>query len=923
MSNSYKSIKQLVEEIPSLSSYLQDEGIYYAHTALNRTPETLAEHLDLVNVYFVYLVEEHGLDVVIDGLLKDYLSDMDIENQCIGETIKKQFVNAIGFHDHGKVNENFQANSRKMNNSHFYGKEIKDSVLSTNHSLLSAFIYLSKEIEEVRHMPVGKERNALIATAFFLSYSIYKHHSSSLDDNMDETLEMRYLFINRDRVEVLDFLANYLTNFGFDIPKAIVACIGNKMVLKSILDVNTNSEVLHSLLKLNFSLLTASDYLATNEYNTRMELDGVFQQSVFTPARIDQLYTYVCKSEKLGQTKVNFNAITYQELEGYKIKNPKEQSGQNLNILRKEMGIEVIQQIRKFADHNLFYIESPTGGGKTNLSVLAMMELLKASEGRLNKVFYVFPFTTLITQTKKSLIETLGLMEDEIVELHSKAAFAEKGNGEVDGRYGSDRLNYIANLFVHYPMCLLSHIGFFDIVKSSKKEKNYLFHRLANSVVVIDELQSYSPQHWEKVIYFITHYAKSFNIKFILMSATLPKLDKLNFLKDGVHDFVYLLEGAKDKYFRNPNFCQRITFDFEYFEKKVELPILAERLLNESKQYATLDYGIAKPKASVYTIIEFIYKKTATAFYEIIKDNDFFDEVFVLSGTILEYRRQYIIDFLKQAENRSKKILLITTQVVEAGVDIDMDLGFKNRSILDSDEQLAGRINRNVNKRNCKLFLFNYDQPATIYGEDLRFKLTKEKLQQEQYKQILETKDFDLLYDLIINNRNKWSETPMTSNVTDYIKYVKNLKFGSIDKEFKLIDKTNISCFIPLTIPVAMGNNVFFTKAELAFLNDNDIVESEEGICGVEVFDLYLAIIQHKIDFLSQRIREKQLQSILSKYVFSVFATKDLEEQLVRFSDVDKSAYGYQYLAHWNDFYTVEGGMDMSKLTGIEENQFL
>ncbi|WP_410879504.1 CRISPR-associated helicase Cas3' [Myroides sp. DW712] len=923
MSNSYKSIKQLVEEIPSLRTYLQDEGIYYAHIARDKAPETLAEHLDLVNTYFVHLVEEHSLDTVIDRLLSDYLDDMEIEDQLLGEAIKRQFVNAIGFHDHGKVNENFQANSLKMNNPHFYDKGSKDSVLSTNHSLLSAFIYLSKEIDAVARMPIGKERNVLIATAFFLSYSIYKHHSSSLNDTIEETLEMRYLFINRDRAAVLDFLASYLAKYGFNVSEKIVSCIGNTQVINSVFKTNADSEALYSLVKLNFSLLTASDYLATNEYNAKMKLGDVFKQSVFTPARINQLYTYVTQSEKLGQTKVNFNAITYRALEDYTIKNPREQSGQNLNILRKEMGIEVIQNIRKYADRNLFYIEAPTGGGKTNLSVLAMLELLKASEGKLNKVFYVFPFTTLITQTKKSLIETLGLEENEIVELHSKAAFTEKGNGDVDGRYGNNKLNFIANLFVHYPMCLLSHIGFFDLLKSNKKEKNYSFHRLANAVVVIDELQSYSPQHWEKVIYFITHYAKAFNIKFILMSATLPKLDKLNFLKEGVGDFVYLLPEAKDRYFRNPNFCQRITFDFEYFEKKVELSVLAERLLEESKQYATLDYGEAKPKASVYTIIEFIYKKTATVFYELIKDNDFFDQVFVLSGTILEHRRQYIIDFLKQAENRSKKILLITTQVVEAGVDIDMDLGFKNRSILDSDEQLAGRINRNVNKGNCKLFLFNYDQPCVIYGKDLRFKLTKEKLQQEQYKQILETKDFDLLYDLVINNRNKWSETPMVSNIKEYVSYVKKMRFESINKEFQLIESKNISCFVPLIIPVTLGKNIFFTYAELAFLKEYGIVENNGGISGVEVFDLYLAIIQYKIDFLSQRTREKQLQSILSKYVFSVFATKIIEEQLVRFSDVDKSAYGYQYLAHWNDFYTIEGGMDTSKLHGIEENQFL
>src|SRR5690606_27921607 len=135
--------------------------------------------------------------------------------------------------------------------------------------------------------------------------------------------------------------------------------------------------------------------------------------------------------------------------------------------------------------------------------------------------------------------------------------------------------------------------------------------------------------------------------------------------------------------------------------KYLSLNEIAYKLLEESKIYAEKDFGEAKPKGSVYTIIELIFKKTASEFYDLIRNNDFFDEIFVLSGTILPHRRKYIVNFLKNKINRTKKILLITTQVVESGVDIDMDLGFKDRSLIDSDEQLAGRINRNVNKREC------------------------------------------------------------------------------------------------------------------------------------------------------------------------------------------------------------------------------
>ena len=113
---------------------------------------------------------------------------------------------------------------------------------------------------------------------------------------------------------------------------------------------------------------------------------------------------------------------------------------------------------------------------------------------------------------------------------------------------------------------------------------------------------------------------------------------------------------------------------------------LADFVLGKSVEYRD------KPgkNGTVHTIIEFITKKSAAEFYAFIQEKEpFFDEVFLLSGTILEPRRREIINELKNPLSRKKNILLITTQVVEAGVDIDMDLGFKNISLIDSDEQLG------------------------------------------------------------------------------------------------------------------------------------------------------------------------------------------------------------------------------------------
>ena len=153
----------------------------------------------------------------------------------------------------------------------------------------------------------------------------------------------------------------------------------------------------------------------------------------------------------IAENKRNYNRDIYRDSFKIQLNNPIAESGENLNLLRRKMGVEVISNIRKNYQNNLFYIEAPTGGGKTNLSLLATIELLKKYKGKLNKVFYVFPFTTLITQTYKSIIETFGLAEDEVVQLHSKVGIKTKRSE--DDEYGKDRTIYLSiSLFVYLPI---------------------------------------------------------------------------------------------------------------------------------------------------------------------------------------------------------------------------------------------------------------------------------------------------------------------------------------------------------------------------------------------------------------------------------------------------------------------------------------
>lgn len=586
------------------------------------------------------------------------------------------------------------------------------------------------------------------------------------------------------------------------------------------------------------------------------------------------------------------------------------------------MAVEVLRTIRTNSKERLFYLEAPTGGGKTNLSMLAVAELLQLHP-EANKVFYVFPFTTLITQTHQAIIETLGLSENEVSLLHAKAGF--QTNTE-DDDYGGKRLDYLNNLFVHYPFCLLTHIRFFDILKTNEKESNYLLHRLANSIVVIDELQSYPPRHWDKMLYFIRQYAEVFNMRFILMSATLPRIDMLNLPLANHTPFTDLLPDAK-RYFTNPNFCDRVKFRFDYRSKNLSMIELADIVVQKSCAY-TKQYN----KDGVFTIVEFIFKKSATEFSEAI-GNRFFDIVFVLSGTILEPRRREIIHFLKNKGNRNKKVLLITTQVVEAGVDIDMDLGFKNVSLIDSDEQLAGRVNRNVLKDTCEVYLFQVNESSQLYEHDERYIITRDFISTEEHEQILNSKDFKRLYDLVLTRIDRLNTIDGLQNFTsDYLPEITSLNYRKVHQKFRLIDQENISVFVPLDLPKSVISHTgdpenIFSNSELAFLSKLDVNIDEASISGTEVWKAYKSILFNKSkDYTELQIDKKVIAGIISKFTFSIFANPKIKLRLeVDFgfphTDDENELRGFEnyiYLANYAGCYDYEKGLLENKFDASE-----
>lgn len=918
VSNCFKSFKEIsgFNENKPILSILKESEKYFAHTSLNKAKETLEEHLKLVVSYFLKLVNSHHLDKVVDNLILESIPHNFGGKIRLGNLVKTAFYKTILYHDFGKVNHHFQWDKNKMDNPRSDLKIVNHKV-GSQHSIISTYLFLMHELDNEHFGLNDYEQTYLDFIISGLSYPILKHHSKYLGSVMDTDFEgnekyfQEYLeLFNKELPKSLDLLHNIITDFE----------TSHEQFSK----LNTEHFSFFALLKLNYSLITVSDYYATGEYMQELEVKNFgLIENEFRKSIIQNFKTSKSFNKKLFDNPEDIRNISFESLQT--------KSNANLNVLRQKIAAEALINIRRSSCENLYYLEAPTGGGKTNASLAMAISLLE-SHKELNKIFYVFPFTTLVSQTAQTIKNSFGVSDEHIIELHSRSGFHQQNEEANDGNYGDQRLNFLNNHFVNYPITLLTHIKFFNIIKGNDKDSNYILHRLANAIVIIDELQSYNPKHWDKIIYFLANYARLLNMRIILMSATLPKIDNL---LDGKslerrNKVKYLINPKnKNKYFQNVNFAGRVEFDFSILDKyswrrpkaKEErysyLVYLMERVFIESENYANRN---TLRERSVATIIEFITKKSASAFLQLLESNPKFKDykIFLISGEILEPRRKYVISLIKSGNYN--KVILVSTQVIEAGVDIDMDIGFKDRSLVDSDEQLAGRVNRNAEKKDSKVFIFDYDSTPFIYKGDRRLNVDP-MFNNELYKEILRNKDFDSSFYQKVNSEIiKVNCNEAIKNLSDYKHLINRLDFLAINKEFKLIEQENESVFVPLLIP-----KEHFSGEDCRTLEYFQIpvrtIDFKNCVSGEDVWKKYISINASgrngKTDYFRDQISLKQIYGLLSKFIFSAFSNQI--EQLKEYTDFNEynssyKWYGVYYLSHWRNIYDYERGLDISKV---------
>ena len=844
------------EELFSIEKYVKDENKVLAHISDIKNPETLLEHSDLVIKYFKKIYEDKNLKIIFDKLADKFWR----ENESTKKFWNEMIVNTIYMHDIGKLNINFQID--KMKNKIFDRKHLYQS---KRHSNLSARIYIDHFGNKVFKLYSEKKLDNKTALKCFIfiilnSYIISRHHSStkSLSEDFFNEIIKDY----EEYKELFEEVNNYCPNLNFLIKESKNLFrilkqlkIGEKEWNNSIETKDWESVDYYIYTKLLYSLLVSSDFYATSEYSSGKPIESL---NLLT--NIDEYIsvfnnTDIYKGIKLHQ------------------KTGKIFSKDNINYYRSEMFLEAEQNLGKNIKENILFLEAPTGSGKTITSINLALKLLEKNR-ELNKIFYIFPFNTLVEQTNASLREIFqgSFLEENISVINSITPIKEVENE--DGRAQIDYERSLLNRqFIHSPIVLTTHVHFFENLFGIDRESSFALPHLANSVVIMDEIQSYKNKIWKEIIIFLKKYAEILNIKIIIMSATLPNL---SFLLNSEAQIPSLVIN-KEKYYRNPIFKDRVSLDFSLLEKEYE----KEELFDQIEKIILEKYRDKK------VVVEFIKKSSAFDFYKrlVEKNEDSKEDIFLITGDDNKAERKKII---KEAKDKKRKsMILVATQVIEAGVDIDMDIGFKNISILDADEQFLGRINRSCKKKNCKVYLFKLDDGGKIYKSDVRIQ-GRFTLMNEEMREILKSKNFSEYYSKILEVLDDFSNKEDEENIENFRRNkVVQLNFEEINKRLKLITDE--------------------MKTKMIFFSRNIKIEGEE-IEGNKVWKEFKEVfLNNEIGYAERRVK---LSKVMEKV--DLFSYNIPKEMTYRLSYQDSIGDNILYIQDGEEYF-VNGKFDRKK----------
>ena len=323
-----------------------------------------------------------------------------------------------------------------------------------------------------------------------------------------------------------------------------------------------------------------------------------------------------------------------------------------------------------------FRLRVPTGTGKTRSGLAFALEHAKTNQ--LRRVFTVLPYTSITEQTAKVYREVLW--DDAILEHHSQFAAKEDSENqtEANSRWRAAAENWDASMIV------TTTVQFFESLFTRKPSKARKLHNIAHSVIILDEVQALPVELLRPTGDVLRSLVQEYGCSIVFCTATQPPLEEAPALKEFYGTNVTEIAPNYAKYFHS---LRRVNYEIR----------------KSAQPWIEIAREIAEAKVSQVMVI-LNTKRDAIALMDAMP---IMDDVFHLSTLLCGSHRRKVLDTITERLKAGQPVRLISTQVVEAGVDLDFPIVYRALGPLDRIVQAAGRCNREDSPVKGRVILFD------------------------------------------------------------------------------------------------------------------------------------------------------------------------------------------------------------------------
>lgn len=500
--------------------------------------------------------------------------------------------------------------------------------------------YLRKERQggvDTAHAVYGAGKALFEHESLAATFAVAGHHAG-LYDAADLALLVNGKKYNvRDRIkEILNHTAEKIKAFEFK-----EACPDDTP------EARLRYEILVRML---FSLLVDADRLNSEEWEKKQLFGSQWQRKT-----------------------VSINPIALlQKLQDKRTEKSNSSKDDKLKRLRNDI-FEACLNKGQNSPQGFFSLTVPTGGGKT-LSSMAFA-LTHAQRHNLRRVIVVIPYLSIIEQNAKEYRKIFS--KENVLEHHSSVDVSRSGE---DPAQAQDIEKAMENWDV--PIVVTTSVQFIETLFSASPAQARKLHNIAQSVVIFDEVQTLPTHLLEPLLDVLRELKNRYGVSFIFCSATQPAFKKTTNLKNGFgDDEITEIAPNPDILYQS---LQRVKYTIERFDSPWTWQDVAQKMIEHDQVLCILNL-----RRQAYELLVAIRRNL-----EERNTKDLDESVFHLSSAMCPAHRLDRIEIIKRRLKTSNPCWVVSTQLIEAGVDIDFPVVLRAMGPLDSIVQSAGRCNR-------------------------------------------------------------------------------------------------------------------------------------------------------------------------------------------------------------------------------------